>query len=472
MTFSLTEFLKTKRSGPRYRAIADLIGEAIAEGRLAPGTRLPPLRDIAYELGVTVGTVARAYALAANRGLVAGEVGRGTYVLAREERAPMQGVGSASFNAMDGAEVAMKAALAAPVGQDETMGAALRAVLDEATREGASLFNNYLPPGGAAAHREAAARWISYGRFAPKPDGIVVSSGTQQAILAALLTATEPGDLVLTEALTYQAMIAQASLMGRRIAPVDIDAEGLVPQALERAIEAQRPRALFTVPTLHNPTTAIMGVSRRIEIAGIARAHGLAVIEDDIYGALLGERPPPLAHYYPEGTYYATSLAKSLGCGLRIGFLVPPRAKLDRARAILHGQGQTVPPLMAELATRLIVHGEAASLVARQRDEMLARHAIARAVLEGHEIRHHPAALYVWLHLPEAWRAHSFVEAARQRGVAIAAGEDFMVGRPERAARHVRIALGQPASREALRHGLGIVATLLDGAPADLAPLA
>ncbi len=468
MTFSLVELLKEQRPGPRYRTLADLIGEAIAQGHLAPAARLPALRDVAYELGVTVGTVARAYALAASRGLVAGEVGRGTYVLAREARAPLQGVGSASFNAADGAEVAMKAALAAPVGQTSIMSAAMRAVLDTASRDGPSLFNTYLAPGGAPAHAQAAARWISHGGFAPKPEEIILCSGTQQAILAALLTATEPGDLVLTEALTYQAMIAQASLMGRRIAPVDIDAEGLVPQALERAVQEQRPRAVFIVPTLHNPTTAIMGEARRIEIAEIARRHELAIIEDDIYGALLGERPPPVAHFYPEGTYYATSLAKSLGCGLRIGFLKPPRSKLDRARAIQHGFGQTVPPIMAELATSLIVNGDADDLVARQRDEMRARHAMAIEMLREQEIRHHPAALYVWLRLPEAWRAHSFVEAARRRGVAIAAGEDFMVGRPDRAARHVRLAIGQPQSREALRHGLSIIGALLDRMPADL----
>ncbi len=474
MTFSLTKLLKEQRPGPRYRVMADLIGEAIVDGRLAPGERLPALRDIAYELGVTVGTVARAYALAASRGLVAGEVGRGTYVLARAAREPMQGVGSAAFHAAaEGVEVPMKQAIAAPVGQTEIMSAALRELLDQLpAREGPSLFNTYLAPGGTEDERAAAARWIAYGEFTPSPEKILLCSGTQQAILTALLTACEPHDLVLTEALTYHAMIAQASLMGFRIAPVDIDTEGLVPEALERAIIEQKPRAIFVVPTIHNPTTSIMSEARRIRIAEIARAHRVAVIEDDIYGALVGSRPEPIAHHYPEGTYYATSLAKSLGCGLRIGHLIPPADKLDRARAILHGQGQTVPPLMAELATSLIVSGGADELVARQRKEMLARHAIAMELLGHHDMRRHPAALYVWLRLPEEWRAHSFVEAARQRGVALAAGEDFMVGRPDRAARHVRIALGQAQSREALRHGLSIIASLLDSAPAELASLA
>ena len=132
MTFSLIEHLKERRSGPRYRVMADLIAEAIADERLAAGARLPALRDVAYELGVTVGTVARAYSQAASRGLVAGEVGRGTYVLARSPREPMNGVGSAAFHAaIEGAEVPMKAALAAPVGQTKIMSAVMRSLLDE-----------------------------------------------------------------------------------------------------------------------------------------------------------------------------------------------------------------------------------------------------------------------------------------------------------------------------------------------------
>lgn len=471
MTFSLSEHLQDRRSGPRYRVIADLIGEAIADGRLAPGERLPALRDIAYELGVTVGTVARAYALAAQRGLVAGEVGRGTYVLARTPREPSSGVGSASFLASeDGIRIQMKSALAAPVGQTEIMGAALRRLLDTLSDEtGPSLFNTYLPPGGAPRERQAAARWIGYGPFAPSPDEIILCSGTQQAILAALLAATEPGDLVLTEALTYHAMIAQATLMGRRVAPVDMDEEGLLPDALEAAIREHKPRALFVIPTLHNPTTAIMSEARRRRIAEIARAANLIVIEDDIYGTLLRDRPPPIAHFHPEGTFYATSLAKSLGCGLRIGFLKPPASKLSRTRAIQHGFGQTVPPLMAELAASLIESDEGAALLAQQEEEIRARNEIAALYLAEAEFRAHPACLFLWLRLPERWRAHGFVEAARMRGVAIAAGEDFMVGRPDRASRHVRVALGQAQSRAELEQGLGILAALLAQMPAEIA---
>jgi DNA-binding transcriptional MocR family regulator len=455
------------RSGPRYRAIADALRDAIKGGDVPAGTKLPPLRDLAFALGVTVGTVSRAYALAATRGEVSGEVGRGTYVLGKggHERSNT-GVGSASFLTLpEATEVAMKAAYAPPAGQAEIMGAAMTALLDELpARVCPSPFNSYTVPGGGPEERAAAASWLALGPFAPQANDVLICSGVQQAILTAILSTTEPGDVILTEALTYHAMVNQAGLMGRRVAPVDIDSEGLDPSALDRAAREFKPAALFVVPTLQNPTSAIMSEARRREIAILADRHDISIIEDDIYGMLVEDRPLPIAHFAPERTWYSTSLAKSAGCGLRVGFLVPPPSLLDRARAILHGQGQTVPPLMAELSARLIGNGDAAAIRNGIVREMRERHALTERKLAGHTIIAHPASLYVWLELPHAWRAHVFVEAARARGIAIAAGEDFMVGRMDRASRHIRLAIGQPQSREELKRGLDVIAALLSEA--------
>ncbi|MEX0838399.1 MAG: PLP-dependent aminotransferase family protein [Parvibaculum sp.] len=459
------------RPGPRYKAIADTLSDAVKMGAAAPGTKLPPLRDLAYRLGVTVGTVSRAYALAASRGEVTGEVGRGTYVRDRNAGSGAgAGVGAATFHTIpDAMQAAMKAALPAPVGQTEILGAAMRRLLDALPdMPGRSPFNSYPPVGGTPYQRAMAAKWVAHVGFAPGADELVICSGTQQAILTAVLGTTEPGDTILTEALTYTAMVNQAASVGRHVAPVDIDEEGLVPQALDRAARETGARTIFVVPTLHNPTSAIMGERRRRDIADVARAYGLAVIEDDIYGKLVDDRPPTIASFYPEGTWYATSLAKSVACGLRIGFLKPPAAQLERARAIQYGFGQTVPPLMAELAAILIEGGDADTLTRRQMEEMRARHAMLRGALPDGNIATRNTSSYAWLALPDAWRAHAFVEAARARGIAIAAGEDFMVGRPERASRHVRLAIGQPQTRDELEKGLAAIASLMGEIPIEI----
>ncbi len=456
------------RPGPRYKAIADTLSDAVKMGTATPGTKLPPLRDLAYRLGVTVGTVSRAYTLAASRGQVTGEVGRGTYVCDRNARSGAgAGVGAAAFHALpDTMQAAMKAALPAPVGQADILGAAMRRLLDTLPdMPGRSPFNSYPPVGGAPHQRAMAAQWVAHGAFAPDVDELIICSGTQQAILTAVLCTTGPGDTILTEALTYTAMVNQAASVGRHVAPVDIDEEGLVPQALDRAARETGARTVFVVPTLHNPTGAVMGEQRRYDIADVARTHGLAVIEDDIYGKLVDDPPPAIASLYPEGTWHATSLAKTVACGLRIGFLRPPPAQLERARAIQYGFGQTVPPLMADLAAMLIESGDADTLRRRQIEETRARHAMLREALPDGDFTNRDTAPYAWLALPDTWRAHIFVEAARARGLALASGEDFMVGRTDRASRHVRLALGQPQTRDELATGLAIVSGLLKSGP-------
>ena len=454
------------RPGPRYRAIADSLRDAIVNGYAEPGMQLPPMRRLAYALGVTVGTVTRAYALAASRGEVSGEVGRGTFIAGAEAQSRgNRGVGSAAFVTLpEGTEIAMKAAFAPTVGQTDIMSRALAATMAE-PRPAEEPFNVYLAPGGSPRHRAAAAQWLAHGDFTPGADDIVICSGASQGILTAILATTAPGDIILAEELTYQAVTQQAALMGRRIVGVEIDDEGIVPDALARAAKEHAPAALFIVPNLQNPTSAVMSEERRREIAEIARAHEIAIIEDDVYGALLTDRPPPIACFAPEISYFVTSLAKTLGAGLRIGFLVPPRQMLDRARAIQYGFGQTVPPLMAELAATLVEDGEARTLCGLMRAEVAERHRMTKEALSGYALRQNDASLYAWVELPDTWRAHHFVEAARAKGLAIAAGDDFMVGRTDRTPRHIRLAIGQPATRDQLSDGLSIMRELLESGP-------
>lgn len=472
MTISLADFIKAKpRSGPRYRAIADAIAEAIAAGELHPGEKLPPMRDLAWQLGVTTGTVARAYALGVSRQHLASEVGRGTFVhmTTPPTSAPALAMPvPASETTTATGLIAMKANLPADVGQEQTLAAETMAMLAE---DGRSRFS-YLPAGGAARHREAGAKWMSVGDFAPSPADVILTSGAQQAILATILATTKPGDTILTEALTYHAITAQALMLDRRVAPVEMDEDGLVPEALAKAARSTHARALFTVPTLHNPTTITMSAKRRTAIAEVAAMQNLTIIEDDIYANLMEERPLPLAHLLPAQCWYINSLSKAVAPGLRTAYLVPPSAQHESARAIVHGLGQTLPPLLADLSTRIIENGSAADLVERQRKETATRNAIADRILGNARRRQNPAALHLWLALPEHWRATAFVEAARLRGVSIAAGEEFMVGHPDQASRHVRLCLGETRNRSKLEQGLEIISKLTSESPIKTPSLA
>tara|TARA_R110000824_G_scaffold390760_4_gene587611 strand:- start:29057 stop:30475 length:1419 start_codon:yes stop_codon:yes gene_type:complete len=472
MTIQLADHIKAYTAkGPRYRVIADAISVAIKDGILTSGEKLPPMRTLGWALGVTTGTIARAYALGVTRKELASEVGRGTFVSQRQ--APtlaMPAPVATSIDKEDPADgiISLKANLPANIGQSHILAEETARLVSE----GRSGLFDYLPAGGTKAHREAGAAWLGTGVFMPSPADIILCSGAQQAIMAAILAATDPGDVILTESLTYHAITSLALMLDRRVMPVEIDNDGLMPDALARACRGSRVTALFTVPTLHNPTTTSMSAGRRQAIAEMAAAQQLSIIEDDIYANLMAERPLPLKHLLPDKTYYINSLSKAVAPGLRLGYLVPPRATYERSRAIIHGLGQTLPPLMAELGTRIITNGVADTLTGKQRTEISERNRMANRLLGDAPRRQNAAAMHIWLQLPDSWRATSFVEAARHRGVLIAAGEEFMVGRPDQASRHVRLCLGAASDCTRMEQGLKTLSQLMEEAPIEMQTLA
>jgi DNA-binding transcriptional MocR family regulator len=448
--------LATRR--PRYLALADAIEQDVVSGALAAGARLPPQRDLAFRLGVTVGTVSRAYALVAARGLVSGEVGRGTFVraLAAEPRVnPVD----------DGAAELIKLTVNAP--PDPSDHAILReGLLQLAARPGALQgLMAYTPKRGLADHRAAAAAWIGAMGIDAHADDVILTGGAHQALFASLLGLAAPGDGVLIEALTYAGICHIGERSGLRLRGLALDDEGVLPDALDAACRAEPARLLVLNPTIHNPTTATMSAERRRAIAALARAHDLIVIEDDVYGRLPEQRAAPIAALAPERTIYITSASKSIAPGLRLGMLLGPQRYLEPIAEAQHDLFLTCAPLMAELFKLWQGDGTAQHLAQRQLVEARARQDLARDILGNREYRTQPTSYHIWLPLPPPWRTAQFVAAARERGVAIDPGSAFAVDR-DQAPHAVRISLSAASNRERLQHALQILALLLDEPPA------
>lgn len=450
-------------AGARYLAIAEALSSDVRTGRLRPGDRLPTHRDLAYRLGVTVGTVTRAYAEAARRGLVGGEVGRGTYV--RDAR-------PASFSALDDlrdggtdeAPIDLGVNKAATAEAGPLLGAALRRLADSPDL-GALL--DYQPHRGRLRHRAAGAAWLARAGLAVDPERVIVTAGGQHAMSVAFAALARPGDLVLAEQCTYPGMKAVAGLLQLRLQGVAIDRDGLVPEAFEAACRAGPARALYCTPNLQNPTGSVMPIERRQAIAAIAEAHGVAIVEDDVYGFLDAGLPPPLASFAPAVGHYVTSLSKSLAPGLRIGFLAAPAGRQDSFINPLRATAWMAVPLMAEIAARWIEDGTADRLASQRRTEAAARQAMAATIFRGGGWQAHPAGFHGWLLLPEPWTAESYVEAARRRGVIVTAAAAFALGRP--AIEAVRICLSATPDIRRLEQALTILAELLRHHP-DMAP--
>ena len=302
---------------------------------------------------------------------------------------------------------------------------------------------------------------MSRAGVAARAEDVIVCTGSQHGLTVLLATLLEPGDVLLTEELTY------AGRQGRGRPPAACacaafrwTATDCGPRRWPRPAARAARSAVYLIPTLHNPTTAIMPEARRNEIVAVAREHGLAIVEDDVHGLLPESRPAPLAALAPERTYYLTSTSKTLAPGLRIAYVKAPVAMVPRLEAGLRATTWAVAPLTAAVASQWIRDGTADALVAARRAEARARQAIARERLAGADFDSHPEAYYLWLRLPEPWRSDSFVAEARARGVVLTPAEAFTVGRGP-VPHAVRLCTGAARTREALGRGLSIVADLL-----------
>jgi DNA-binding transcriptional MocR family regulator len=463
--------LSRERTGSVYLALADALARDIRTGRLAPGARLPSQRALAARLGVNLTTVSRAFDEARRRGLVVGRAGRGTVVTGRPERdAPMPPlVRGARADAADAfVDLTFNTpAFPADARIDEHLASALATIARDrvALRDHAG----YQTSGGTEAERRTGLRWIDSRGLAATVGRTLLCAGAQHALAVALQTLARPGDTVLCEALTYPTFKALAAVHGVRLVPVRLDADGIEPEALDLACGAQRPAALFCVPTMHNPTGAVMSAGRRREVAAVVRRHGVSVIEDDVYAPLVPNAPPALAALVPELAWYVTGVSKALAPGLRVGYLVTPSDR-DAAAATttLRTSMWMASPLDAAVVTRWIAEGTAARITRALRDEAALRQALARRVLARGLPK--PQAIanggwHLWLPLPPGVPRGSFVEASRRRGVGVIAADVFAVrdvdapgGSPVPDA--VRLCLGGPLDLAALRRGLEVVRDL------------
>jgi DNA-binding transcriptional MocR family regulator len=452
------------RSAPLYLAIADAIAEDIASGGLQPGARLPTHRDLAYRLRVTVGTVTRAYAEAERRRLVSGEVGRGTFVRCPREVEPAD----SRFFISERSEpdfIDMGLNLP-PIGDSGRILA--RTLIEVGESPDVLGLVSYQPDTGMTAHRRAGAEWLARAGMDVDPERVVVCNGAQHGVLVCLMATTRPGDLVLTETLTYPAVKAMAEKLGLRLQGVPMDAEGLLVDGFENACRLSRPQALYCQPTLHNPTTAVMSRTRREQIAEIAARFGVSVIEDDVYGYLPPDRPPPMAAFAPDLSYLVNSASKSMAPGLRVGFIMTPKEKVQPVRTAVRLTNWMTAPLMAEIARRWIENGTADSLVRWHRSETGVRQQIAANALEGLPYRAQSYSYHLWLPLPDPWTTATFVNHVEDRGVRVMPAETFAVGREE-TPHAVRVCLGAASDHRDLDRGLHILAKALnDRPPSDL----
>lgn len=438
---------------PLYLMLAEAILSDVASGVLAPGSRLPNQRDLASLLGTSVGTVTRAYQEAEARGAIDSTPGRGTYV-----RKPPTG-SSPLGSSLDAAAGTADLSVAHPFYKHEPD---LADALSSLARNlDVQRLLQYQDLTGNPRYHAAGLEWLTRCGIDAKDDAVVITSGAQHADLALILALTDPGELILADDITYPGFLSLAQETGRRVQGIAMDQEGMVPEALEEACGRQEAKALYLIPTLHNPTGILMPEARREALAEIADRYELQVIEDDTLRLLVDDPPPTLTSLLPHRSFFIGSLSKAVSGGLRLAFVRAPSTHMDAIRSAVGASVFMPAPLLVELGVRWIEDGTADHTVDKKRAESEVGQKMAHDILPEGSFRAHPRSFYLWLHLTEGWTSAEFEAEARRRGAGVAPSRPFTVdaSRPPDA---VRICLSAAEDRGALEESLRTLARMLE----------
>ena len=442
---------------PKYQAIASELALTIRNGQLAAGEKLPPHRVLAHRLGVTTGTVSRAYASLERQGLATARVGDGTYVRNLDAD---QADATASQRS---APIDLAHNVAIPTDEVDALRQAFAALSQDPERMAEVL--RYQPETGSKRHRIAGAQWLRRFGSSGAANRVMVTHGAQHALAGVLRTIARPGDTLLAESLSYPGMLALARSLRLQVIGLEMDEDGLRPDALDNAAQTFNTKLLFCAPTLHNPTASTMSMARREAIAVVIRRRGMLLMEDVVHAAILGYPPVAISTLVPGQSFLMASMSKVMAPGLRVGYLETSPEWLDKVAASIRTDCWMVAPLMPEIATQWLESGEAQRLIDLQRQRIDERVALARKELAGLEFKwseHHP---HLWLPLPDPWRAGPFAVTLRQAGVLVRTADQFAAGRTP-SPNAVRISLNTASSAEQLRTGLQTLVSVLKQPPA------
>jgi DNA-binding transcriptional MocR family regulator len=418
---------------PKYKSIVDDIAAQIHAGDLPPGYKLATHRELAAEHKIALVTASRVYAELEEMGLVSGEAGRGTFV--RETALPLgngidqpaakEGVIDLNFNS--------------PSLPSQTQ--LLRDSLQKMAASGdLEALLHYQPHAGRKHEREIMAQHLIASGVYVDAQQVLIVSGAQHGLACTVMTLLKPGDVVAVDALTYPGFKVLAQVHRLELVSIPVTAQGPDLEALDKLCSQRSVRAIYSMPTMHNPLGWVLSLKQREQIVAIAKNHKLLIIEDAAYAFLAENPPPPLVTLAPDNCVYISGISKSIATGLRVGYIAAPDkwvAKIDRT---IRATTWNTPGLMTALACSWVEDKTVAILEQEKRDDANKRQHVAAQVFEGMSYISHPFSYFLWLPLPEEVREDQVVMALLELGISVSGAEPFSTA--DNVPHAIRIALG------------------------------
>lgn len=423
-------FLMTRA---RYKMLVDRFAAEIREGNLSPGTKLPTHRKLATEHGMALVTASRVYTELEKMGLVSGETGRGTFV--RETSLPLshgidqqpvnEGIIDLSFNSPSLPK------------QTDMLRNALRQLASSGDLD--SLLH-YQPHAGRKHERAIIARHLTHRGIDVDAERVIIVNGAQHGLATTVMALLKPGDVVATDALIYPGFKVLADVHHLELAPIPLLEQEPDLDALEQLCQNRNIKAIYAMPTLHNPMGWVMDTKWRNKLVAIARKYNLFIIEDAAYAFHAVDPPAPLVTLAPDITVYVSGISKSIATGLRVGFVVAPSMWVPKIERIIRATVWNTPALMTALACKWIEDKTVILLEEEKRKDATIRQSMAREIFKDFEYLSHPTSYFIWIPLPEEVRSDQIVMQLLQTNISVSTAEPFAT--TDHVPHALRIALG------------------------------
>lgn len=424
--------------------LAEAVASAIARGDLPLGERLPAERQLAQLVGISRTTVMAAYQELADRGLVRGEVGRGTFVVgaggAEDEGAPFAWRGKLSFTARRFVDPALRGLVEEVDADTISFGPgrpaldrfpvdAFRHLTDQVLRRGAEASLGLLPTEGHPALRNVIAA-----RRGARPGEVLIVAGAQQGLDLVTRCLVDPGDTVVMDRPGYLGAVQTFLAAGASV--VGWDFERADPEELGDLLLRHRPKLIYSNPTFQNPTGLTLPLAKRLEILRLARRHRVPIVEDEPYRDLgfTGSPPPPATlRDLDQGglVIHLGTFSKTLAAGLRLGWVLAPTAIVEQLAVLKARSDVCGSPLSQLVVTKMLTAGLFDAHVAAMQAEHKRRYRVFARALERRvspgllSWRGSEGGLYLWCRLTA-----DGLDSARLHRAAAAAGVSFVPGQP------------------------------------------
>ncbi|MDQ2802570.1 MAG: PLP-dependent aminotransferase family protein [Pseudomonadota bacterium] len=330
-----------------------------------------------------------------------------------------------------------------------------------------AMYNLSQGPQGYVGLREFVARKVAERRgIACTADDVLITSGSGQGIDIINRMLVQPGDTVLAEEFSYAGAINKLKKLGASIVGVPLDKDGIRSDALASLLaslkqKGTRPKYIYTIPTIQNPTGSILPLERRHALLKLAKEYGVPIFEDECYADLLWtgvDAPPAIYSLDPSQVVHIGSFSKSLAPALRLGYAVAPWPVLSQMIACKSdsGTGALDQMIVAEYFSEHFGAHVAELSVGLSEKLATMEDALQREFGAGVETWRPRGGIFLWLKLPDTVDVRALVRAAAQAGIAFNPGPEWACD-PERATSHLRLCFALP-SKDQIREGVAALA--------------